>query len=237
MGYFDKEEDLAAEVVADLEAQGWTVYQEVQCGTRADIVATRGPLLWVIECKLSISLELLAQAHDWRGWAHFISIAVEAPKRRGRRRRGSRTAKFVRDTLKAAGIGYLRVGENGVEEFLAPRLNRTISSQLRDRLSEEQRTFAKAGNGRNEFWSPYKQTCRRLAIHVRENAGCSLKEAIDSIQHHYASNSSAISSLRHWLAHGKVAGVRLQYKGRKIQLYPQTETPTTRGLARDVGGT
>jgi hypothetical protein len=71
------ETDIARPVVAWLQAQGWTVYQEVQHqGCVADIVAVRGPLLWVIECKAQLGLAVLGQALGWQGHAHAISVAV-----------------------------------------------------------------------------------------------------------------------------------------------------------------
>jgi Holliday junction resolvase len=64
-----KEATLAAAVVRWLEREGWDVYQEVQVsapstsGERVvDIIALKGPIVWGIECKVSLTLPLLLQA-------------------------------------------------------------------------------------------------------------------------------------------------------------------------------
>lgn len=220
---FESEEAMAAVVVAYLEDLQWTVYQEVTCepGGRADIVATQGPLLWVVECKRSLSLDLIAQADEWRGVAHRVSIACAAPQRpKGRRRsRGHRRGgRFVRALLSERGIGWLSVDDQEVSEAIKPRLTRRVAPALRRALRPEHRTFAAAGNARSEFWSPFRDTCRRLRAIVQERPGITLKEAVAAIEHHYRTPSSAVGSLRHWIGEGKVPGVRLVQEGRRITL-------------------
>ena len=49
------EQDLAAIVVGWLTERGWDVYQEVAImGKVADIVAVRGPCVWIVECKVRL---------------------------------------------------------------------------------------------------------------------------------------------------------------------------------------
>ena len=65
-----KELELAKSVVEWLQDQHWEVYQEVQrYSTTADIVAVQGPLVWVVECKTSLSIGVMLQASRWM--AHY----------------------------------------------------------------------------------------------------------------------------------------------------------------------
>ena len=211
------EQDLAGRVVAYLQDLQWEVYQEVQIITQstiADIVAVQGPQVWVVECKTTFGFKVCGQAFDWKGAANRVSVAV--PYRRWSR--------FEEKVLRFAGIGALTVPELGmgeVREALAPELVRKppLRDRLIGRLTEAQKTFAPAGNAEGRRWTPFQQTCLDLARHVAHNPGCLLKDAVDSIQTHYASVSTARSCLRIWIDEGKVRGVRMEKDGRKLRLF------------------
>jgi hypothetical protein len=105
-GWPATEADLARPLVEQLRELGWRVYQEVEWytnGPRADIVATQGRLYWAIECKKSLSLDVLAQAFGWIGKAHVVSVAVPAS------RRHSSGNDFALEAARAFGIGVLHV--------------------------------------------------------------------------------------------------------------------------------
>ena len=73
------ERELAAPVVEWLSAQHFEVYQEVELHSRvADIVAVDGKRVWVIECKRTMSLDLLDQANRWRWLATWCSVIGES---------------------------------------------------------------------------------------------------------------------------------------------------------------
>ena len=103
MPWTKTEATLAAVLVDDLRSRGWSVYQEVEAlGAVADIVATQGPCLWVIEAKVSLGVGVLSQARRWVGQANLVSCAV-APGRTSDARR------FAMDAAAAFGIGVLEV--------------------------------------------------------------------------------------------------------------------------------
>lgn len=75
------EVELARAVIQWLDHQHWDVYQEVRVGPRgriADIIAVRGPLTWVIECKKALGLEVLTQANDWPAMRRSIAVFCPA---------------------------------------------------------------------------------------------------------------------------------------------------------------
>lgn len=224
------EQELARHVVAWLLDYGWEVYQEVQPswgGPIADIVAVQGPLLWVVECKTSFGLAVLEQADHWEHFANMTSVAT--PPARSNRRWATRNFR-ERVLFGATGIGhlvvnhheYLRAGESAVSEAFKARLRRRISKQLRESLVPEQKTEVAAGSANGGHWTPFRQTCKHLRDFVARNPGCSIKDAVAAIDHHYNTPSSARSSLRIWIEKGKVAGVRAEFEGRRIKLVPDT---------------
>ena len=77
---FASEAELAKVVTTWLRADGWATYHEVECwGGRADIVAVRRGLVWLVETKLRAGLEVLTQALDKRrAGAHGVLVAVPA---------------------------------------------------------------------------------------------------------------------------------------------------------------
>lgn len=220
-----KETDLAAAVVAHLRDQEWDVHQEVggAYGSRADIVAVRGPLLYVVEVKSTLGLAVIGQARGWLHQANYVGVAVPS----GRRHSEDRLC--AERILWEWGIGLLKVAlpawsgdGTRVTEEIPPRLWRRIpvgrTSRLRGMLCEETRTFALAGNAEGKFWSAFKATISEVQRAVRENPGLTTKELIGAIQHHYSSDSTARSTLLHWLWRGKIPGVRGEGK-RPVRWY------------------
>lgn len=207
---FRSEQQLAAVVVAWLQAAGWEVYQEVSSleGV-ADIVATQGGLVWVIEAKLTTGLDVLEQAARWKPWAHQASIATPTRNR------------FAYQVARKLGVGALLVGPGDIEEAVeAPLFRRAQADKLRATLHEEHKTFAPAGNATGARSTSFGRTCRAVASYVQRNPGVSLKQLLDEVETHYTSKSSARASLARWIDAGKVAGVRLERDGKALRLLP-----------------
>jgi hypothetical protein len=238
------EVQVAAPVVAWLRAGGWDVYQEVRAGkntTKAcDIIATRDRLVWAIECKTRLSEAVILQAYWWSRFAHYASVAVPPYAH----------SIITSYWLRGHGMGVLVVKdptdhatvytapEHQVDHELQPQLNRTaLANLLRGWLHEEQKTYHAAGSPCGGGWSPYKATVSALVEQVVKHPGLKLKEAITGraptlddpvgivgIAHHYGTDATAVSSLRHWLDVGKVPGVRVQYDGPVARLYLEGNT-------------
>lgn len=206
-----KETELAAAVVAYLRELDYDVHQEVGGpGPRADIVAVRGPLLYVIETKMSLTLALLAQAHQWLSNANRVSVAIPSLRRYGNRPERAIAMRILREW----GVGLLEVhagyNETKVAELMAPQLRRHTPDQdwLRERLCDGTRTYAAAGNAENKFWSPFKSTVAEIHRVLRETPGLTTRELVGHIRHHYDRDSTARSCLPRWLRYGKIPGVR-----------------------------
>ena len=202
---------VASAVVVYLRALGWRVYQEVQNtrgGARPDIVATwHDRLVWIVECKTALSWDLLAQAADWRGQAHRISVAV--PQRNGHRTHGPRTPGLARhrtveeEVLGALGLGGLEVGPAGVREIHAPRISAPSRRELRHWWKllrpEHESGFAEAGTNGGGYYTPFRGTVRAIVAELRERPGQTTKDLVAAVEHHYGADGAAAKNMIRWL--------------------------------------
>ena len=198
-----KETDLAKHVVAWLEAQHWDVYQEVDVrgfSGIADIVAVRASIVWVIECKSSLTFAVLNQAQRWP--VHLRSVAVPACERGSDAR-----AAAVKCAVDYFGVGVIEVrvyrgATLDVVEKAAPPLKRCYHKRakaLAAKLLPEHKTAAPAGSiGGGGRWTPWRSTLYDVEKRLREAPnGLTLRELVtNGGKYHYASTASARSGLR-----------------------------------------
>lgn len=218
------EMQLAEAVVAWLEDLKWEVYQEIQIhygGEIADIVAVQGPVVWVIETKKTFSLNLIGQCDRWTRYAHYVSAAIPV-------RKFSVGGNFGYTVCEKFGIGLMEVPEpdgwSRINELLKPKLRRTaMAKEITSCLTEEHKTFAKAGNPDGRRLTPFQITCQRVAKKVKANPGISLKDLIEGLDHHYASSQSARSSISTWVQAGMIEGIKVERDGRFLRFYVEEE--------------
>ena len=200
-----KETELAEAVVAWLEMEHWDVYQEVQMYAYSgicDIVATKGFLVWTIECKTSLTWGLIEQAWLWR--AHFRSIAIPRAKARTRGRRVAYLTCKNFFNLGIIEVHQIKTFDESImfevaEQTPAPLMREyhEAAKRIKSRLVPEHKTYAKAGSVRGGYYTPYKYTMSRVKKFITKNPGCTLKEIMDDIgEGHYASMKSARASIR-----------------------------------------
>ena len=217
------EADLAAVVVAWLRDAGWRVYQEVQVHTHgrcADIVAVQGSIVWVIESKLSLSLDVVEQALKWQGNAHYVSVAVPHGIRRSQ---NLFDHNLIHEVLTWKGVGLILVEETGAAEFIHPLLRRRINAHpLRDALRDRQQDYAPAGNANNQHWSAFKETCETVATAVRDRPGQETSELLSRVKHHWKT-TTAEGNLFQLGQHGGIPGVEMRYENRKWRWYPKKD--------------
>jgi hypothetical protein len=214
MSSWKAETHLAREVQAWLAAQGWDVYPEVEgYGGRADLVGVQDGLVWVVECKRTFGLGVIAQADRWLQAAHYVSVAIPVAKHSDSRR-------LARSVCEERGIGVIEVPDVGRElpecewgawANMAPVFHRhahRLARDLRVKLSVEHKQFA-PGNAVGAYWTPYKATCKQVLQFVCENPGSTIRQVVDGIKHHYATDNSARATLVRWIGRGIVPGVEL----------------------------
>jgi hypothetical protein len=221
---FKAETELGPPVVEWLTREGFEVYQEVDVGPIADVVGVRGPLVVVVELKLTLSFDLLAQARGWRWCAHQVWAAVPLAKRTDGRR-------MAIDCFEQMGVGVLEVDRrHDGEAYVARAIVRPTFIRLAGgrkyiapALREENRTLAKAGSPAGaRDWSEFKQTCRAVRELVRAKPGATIREVVAGLDHHhYATDAGARASLVERIGRGVVEGVQIRRDGAgPWRLYP-----------------
>lgn len=235
---FSSEQELAAKVAEWLSCDGWEVYEEVMTGYGiADLVGKRGKITHVVECKRSAGLSVMLQAHEQQSSAEYVSVAVPLPTK------GICNSQFnfFLRLCEREGIGVFTVNpsrwhDEPVLMVLAPsykRRERLINNAirgsvywdipLRDRLQEEQIYSGLAGSSKGGYWTPFKATCSAVLRFVSENPGCTARDCIAGIEHHWA-NKSAPYTLTAFVGKGLVPGVEFQTVNGKRCLFLTSPT-------------
>lgn len=182
---------------------GWLCHFEVTMGgggsPRADIVATRGPLVAVVECKMTLGLSLLEQCTTWRRYAHVVWAAVP------RRRYGC--GRFVRDIADHLGVGIVTLDKSGRGNVdNSPSYRRKIDPKLRDCLVHEH-TETEIGTN-SGYRTPFTATVADLRRIVSESDGRILvKDAMLKLTHHYSTDASCKTSLTKLASAGIIRGI------------------------------
>jgi len=203
------EASLAAKVVQYLQEDKWEVYQEVKFSKYlgspiADIVAVRNNLLWIIECKRSLTLDVMEQASSWK--VPLRSVAVPYSKSRhikNRKQNGGYIGyRIAKDYLK---IGIIVVGSTLITEPVSPPILREFyknGKYLKGLLVEEQKSgeYSVAGSKGGGYYTPYQKTIKYVKDYISRNPGVTFKEIIDYIDgnryHHYSTPGSMKQSLK-----------------------------------------
>lgn len=207
MKTWESEEQFAEIVIQWLEKNGWEVFQEVQPygnGNRADIVAKKEDKYWIIETKLDFGFKVMNQADEWKNYANYVSIAVPYVRHSPFR---EKLCKLLNIGVIAITTGYCyswpdnnRISSEdkqyGITELVKPNEQEITHKKLITSLTEKHKTFAKAGNNYGARITPFSTTVDLLYTYVKEHNGCTLKEAIKNIKHHYSTINSAMTCLR-----------------------------------------
>ena len=222
MDWPQTEVELAAVVVDWLRGLGFIVYQEVQVkshGRSADIVARRSGIVWVIEAKLSLSLDVVEQALKWAGNAHYVAVAV--PK--GHRRHTSLLdGNLMSEVLEWKGVGLILAdGDGSVVEQQHPKIHRRANTAvITSALTERHETFASAGNADGQRYTPFRRTCDNLADIAAGWPGIQFKAALERLRHHYPTEQAAERFLFEAGTNGKIPGVKFQLENKHWTLWP-----------------
>src|SRR3990172_7170706 len=212
------EQEMAAPLLSYLRDLHWEVYQEVQIATYghvADLVATQGRLVWILEVKRSLTFALIEQAERWTASAHYVSVVCPEVNHQNAGRQ------LARRTLRSLGLGLFSLTASSLEETEQPRLHRHANAtRIRQVLTEAHKTFARAGNSDSLRLTPFTATCRSIADAVARQPGLTIKELLSQVNTHYQSTATARSCIAHLASVGKIRGVRVERDAKQFRLYP-----------------
>lgn len=155
------ESELAAHVIEWLTSDRWECYCEVPLSSgRADIVAVRGSVVWIVETKLRLNMELMNQCRDRLRAPCNGVLAVY-----GRRAKGQEFAFQTLATHWGFGMAYC-FGPRMVVMDHVPPLRRVKTAKTLALLRPEMKTNVAGTNG--AYWTPFKKLVEELRIDLRE---------------------------------------------------------------------
>ncbi len=203
----------------------YDLYFEVDYGRCVDIVAISDKVSIAIEVKTSFNFKVLEQAAENRYRFNYSYIAVPAFK----------DSRFQERLCSDYGVGLLVLEErvtgwdenrNLIKEYviksiIGPKLNRKASlKRLMPYLHERNKQSlpgSKSGDGTKI--TAFGITVDNLVRYVSRYKGCTLKQAVNDIDHHYDSEKSAKSNLYQWIKSGVISEIEIS----DGKLYPKKQ--------------
>lgn len=214
--HFANEKELALPVIHHLKEHGFDVWQEVKFGGPIhDLVAVKGGLVYIVECKLSLTLGVMAQAYFSQHSAHITYIAVPAPDITRRNRMSYLDRRFPLEVCRKFGIGVFYVSVR--PDWMSDSVFTSVSIEIPppqtgspdDSLYKEQmknlsvipKAYCEAGGNTGGYYTPYKGTMKNVQDIITTFPGIGISTIIAKLKgrHHYAHDQSARSSIRNGL--------------------------------------
>lgn len=197
-----KETDLAQHFVNYFSC--YDLYFEVDYGRCVDIVAMAEKFAIAIEVKTSFNFKVLEQAIDNKERFHYSYIAVPRFKDPG----------FQKKLCKDYGVGLLVYDERykTVICLVPPKLNRKAYTKKLDESLHEycKNSLPGSKNGDGTKITAFSITIDSLRITVKRNPGQPLNKIIGMIDHHYASDKTAVACIYKWINKGIITCVKLE---------------------------
>jgi hypothetical protein len=188
------------------------LYFEVDYFRSVDIVALNEKIASAFEVKTTFNFKVFEQALENR--KHFNYSYICVPE--------FNDSCIQRKLCEDYGIGLLiydtRRGFNDVREIVHPKLNRhTNNKRLIERLHERnKRSLPGSKSGDSAKITAFGVTVENAVFYVKRHPGCTIKEMVDNIGHHYDSNILARKNLYQWIHKGIVKGIEI--KDRKLYI-------------------
>ena len=213
-----RESDLYGPVKIYLEEADFEVFTEVlpQASNipyfnhgRADIVAICRPVLAVVELKNTLSLDLIAQAVRWKGFANQVFVATPYPKMGYNR--------FALKLLKQEGIGLLAVQHEYVRMRLSPRTDSRAITTWKSILNDDYKELP-GGHSGGGYLTIYKKMIRNIKeyLRIRKSQWVPIENILDSCHTHYAhpkqSLASALIKIEHAWCESKKENGKLYFR-------------------------
>lgn len=205
------EVDLAKSIVSHF-SKDYDVYQEVKaCSSRViDIVVRRKSSLMAIETKVTLNMKLWEQAFKNKKWCGYSFIAIPQNVYQKSLR------KMISGMCKGLNIGVIVVDFDGNVSIQYNPAEEIPTQPLK--LYDEQKSFALAGSGGVPYFTPFKKTVSEIKKYLEEHGKSELVTVISSIDHHYKTEQSAISSIRKYVLKGVIRGVVSSEDGKYLEL-------------------
>jgi hypothetical protein len=214
-----KETELAQKFTEYLSC--YDLYFEVDyAGHSIDIVALAEKITISYEVKTSFNFKVFEQALQNKPYFNYSYIAVPEFNDRS----------FQIRLCKDYGIGLLtydsKRGFNDIRELVQPQLNRHSNNKyLIKRLHEyNKRSIPGAKSGDSNRITAFQVTVENMVTYVQRHPGCTIKEMISEVSHHYRNDKAAINNTYQWIHKGIIKELRLEKKCLFINSFEKTES-------------
>lgn len=211
-----KETDLAGQVSAWLRSDGWRTYHEVPVGSgRIDILAVRHGLVWAVETKLHLNIDVIMQALARRdGRQAAVHGALVATPR-------TKSPSSAVALCHHLHIGVILADKTSCEVKVWPEFRRQARVRgLLAGLSPEQEAQVAGASG-GSYWTPFKRVARELVYAVAAAPGQQMtvaEAAAQAVVRQYKGDRAA-PQLRRWLVvvieHRWLPGLSLAGTGKR----------------------
>ncbi len=212
-----KETELAQKFVEYLK--GFDLYFEVDYYRSVDIVALDENISSAFEVKTTFNFKVFEQALENRKHFNYSYIATQ----------DWRDTTIQRKLCEDYGVGLIiydsKRGYNDVREYVHPKLNRHVNNKrLVESLHEmNKRSLPGSKSGDSTKITAFGITVENAVRYVQMHPGCTLKEMVDNIGHHYDSNILARKNLYQWIYKGIIKEISWKYG--KLYINPIDNPP------------
>jgi hypothetical protein len=90
-------------------------------------------------------------------------------------------------------------------------------------LRDDHKVMGEPGTNRGGYFTEFRYTMRLVAEWVAAHPGCTVRDAMANVEHHYASDRGARQGLCVAIRGGLCEGVRLDGEAGPLRLYPVAE--------------
>lgn len=180
-----------------------TIYQEVKASSRRliDIVMKKDGVITTIETKLLLNLKVIEQAYINKDFSNCSYVAV--PEKSW----NSSKTSMMRTLLSSLNIGLITVDDfQHVKIVISPT---PILPKKKLMLYDEQKSYSSAGSSGCPIFTPFKKTVENIKEYITKNGSSNVYTIMTSIEHHYKTNQSAISSIRRYARKGILKGIKI----------------------------
>jgi hypothetical protein len=205
-----KETELAQKFVEYY--QEFDLYFEVDYFRSIDIVVLHGNISMAIEVKSTFNFKVLEQSIENSKHFNYSYIAVPI----------FNEWSFQKKLCRDYGVGLLCYEHNEydiITEEVKPKFNRhTNNTKLKGVLNDRHKqSLPGSKSGDSTKITAFQVTVENAVRYVMRHPGCTLKEMIDGIYHHYTNSTLASRNLYQWIHNGVIDELILM-PGNKVYL-------------------
>jgi hypothetical protein len=171
-----------------------------------DIVAVNGNIMMAYEVKTSFNFKVIEQALGNKQAFHYSYVCVPQHK----------DNYFQLQICRDYGIGVLVFNQYGRRDYhweiiekAPPSFNRHAITK-HNRLHEYQKQSLPGCASSGDRITPFKITVDNMTRYIKNHPGCTMKDMMSHISHHYSNDKAASATAYQWLNKGVIKGIEVR---------------------------